>query len=628
MANPKILHHNIIARAASLVASSTAAGTSVLNLGDGRPYTWWRPSAAPASIEVDAGVATEADYLYIPAHTLDSDLWDVSLYAADLPFSGMQLLTQPEDFSNAEWVKVASTVTANAAVAPNGTATADKLIPDSAIAFGSAAVYDQLTKAAVAKTYAFSVYAQAAGFNRARVLLREAATGANFADVTVSLVDGSIVSAAAAAGTFTAAAAIVSPMLAGGYFRITLICTTSTETSIRAYVFAYDSVASQGDGVNGIFIWGAMLNEGAVPAPYIPQAPLTSTDRWISEPALCHTNRVPNPANLSVGTVASNLAVTANADWAPDGTMTAALLVDSNNVAEGYLDVRAVELHPDDVGHTGSVYFKKTQGDVNYKRVAIFRTAGVTTRSVVIIFDTNTGAVTGTSGGSALTYGVEDAGDYWWVWLVFGQDTAAFPENRSVYMRISPAYNSTGSGPSDVTATGQAIVWGAKLEKTQGRPAPYRANAPIFLPFTSTRKRYWLLRANRKTGSAFASLACVYVGKALELPTGLPQGTDLAGRRAQGASNRNENGQPLGRVIDFEDHPIRIRLERVSWAWMRGVFTPAWRRGLDAEPCGFIWDHESHVEDVYHGTLDTDFKSPHYSGRTCDLEIEFKGVVT
>ena len=50
------------------------------------------------------------------------------------------LVLRSEEFNNAAWTKTSATVTANAATAPNGTLTADKLITDSGATGGRVSV--------------------------------------------------------------------------------------------------------------------------------------------------------------------------------------------------------------------------------------------------------------------------------------------------------------------------------------------------------------------------------------------------------------------------------------------------------------------------------------------------------
>lgn len=62
---PKFLYDNRFSDAVP-VASSTAAGDyNVLNVRDWRPYTWWKPNAAPSNITVDSGISKARDYFLV-----------------------------------------------------------------------------------------------------------------------------------------------------------------------------------------------------------------------------------------------------------------------------------------------------------------------------------------------------------------------------------------------------------------------------------------------------------------------------------------------------------------------------------------------------------------------------------
>lgn len=67
---PKFLYDNRL-KDATPVASTTAAGDfSALNLRDWRPYTWWKPTALPATVTVDCATAKAADYAVVWGHDL------------------------------------------------------------------------------------------------------------------------------------------------------------------------------------------------------------------------------------------------------------------------------------------------------------------------------------------------------------------------------------------------------------------------------------------------------------------------------------------------------------------------------------------------------------------------------
>jgi hypothetical protein len=182
------------------------------------------------------------------------------------------LALQSEDFATT-WAATGSTVSVNAITAPSGAATADKLIADSGVAVSSSSVSafvrQDITKAATATTYTFSVFAKADEFNAIRLFARDDATSANNAAVSVLLTNGTVLTAAAAGGTFTNADKVITPV-GNGWYRVALIFTSFTETAIRCIYAVNDSSATTGDGTKGIYVWGAQLEVGAFPTSYIP----------------------------------------------------------------------------------------------------------------------------------------------------------------------------------------------------------------------------------------------------------------------------------------------------------------------------------------------------------------------
>jgi hypothetical protein len=188
------------------------------------------------------------------------------------------LIIRSEEFDNSTWAKDFITATANVATAPNGTTTADKSTPTAGallttILQGTTRIGATYTAGA---TLTFSVFAKQAEFNRIELYFSEGTGTTNYANVTYSLVDGSVVTAAAVAGTFTNPSS-TSTSFGNGWYRFTLTFTTGSGASGRARIAVRDSVSSIGITGSGILLWGAQVEAGAFAASYIPTVASTVT---------------------------------------------------------------------------------------------------------------------------------------------------------------------------------------------------------------------------------------------------------------------------------------------------------------------------------------------------------------
>lgn len=91
MQMPNILYDNRF-KDATPAASTTAAGYNVLNLRDWRPYTWWKPTALPATVTVDCGSAKAADYAVVWGHDLFTQGATVEIRGSTDNFSASDVL--------------------------------------------------------------------------------------------------------------------------------------------------------------------------------------------------------------------------------------------------------------------------------------------------------------------------------------------------------------------------------------------------------------------------------------------------------------------------------------------------------------------------------------------------------
>ena len=180
------------------------------------------------------------------------------------------LLGYTEEFDNAAWGKTNLTISANTSVAPNGTTTADKLIPNTTSADHSVGAGIGTVQSGI--IYNFSVYAKADGYNFIRLSFGSAAGGGyTFFDV----LNGTI------GGTGTMLNNTIENV-GNGWFRCSVTRAASSTAVLSGDIYA-QSANNQfgwaGNGTNGVLVWGAQLSDSASVDPYVynPAAALTST---------------------------------------------------------------------------------------------------------------------------------------------------------------------------------------------------------------------------------------------------------------------------------------------------------------------------------------------------------------
>ena len=215
-------------------------------------------ASATVTNAVEAGGGAVAEQLVVDNFTAAS--------SAVLRGGSTNLLTYSEQFNDAAWAKGTASITANAIVAPDGTLTGDKFIPNSGETGGASTVVQTLSKSATATTYTLTSYAKAGEFSSVRLYFNQQGNTGNRCEATYNVSTGAI-SSISNVGTFTGASASM-VLVGNGWYRCVLTATTSTETGIQ-FRFANAVSGQNGDGTSGIFIWGAQLNTGATPAAYL-----------------------------------------------------------------------------------------------------------------------------------------------------------------------------------------------------------------------------------------------------------------------------------------------------------------------------------------------------------------------
>lgn len=174
------------------------------------------------------------------------------------------LITYSEQFDNAAWTKSNLPITPNATTAPDGSMTADKAIANVESAPHSMFLNASVTAGA---TYTGSYYAKAAGLNFLQITGGAAAFGAS-QYANFDLQNGVL-------GTVTGGTATITSV-GNGWYRCSfaVACTTTGIGSVLPILVTSSTAARaetfSGNGVDGLYLWGAQLEAGAFATSYIP----------------------------------------------------------------------------------------------------------------------------------------------------------------------------------------------------------------------------------------------------------------------------------------------------------------------------------------------------------------------
>jgi hypothetical protein len=168
--------------------------------------------------------------------------------------TGTNLVVRSQEFDNASWVKSNTTVTANATTAPDGTATADKII---ASATTATHFLFQAVTSGTGILFQVSLYAKKGEYNFLRIENGNTGGGAYY-----NLNTGVVVS-----GT---GATIVDA--GSGWYRCSFSTTTTTTSFNCVFAPSVDGTTANftGDGTSGIFLWGCQVEIGSTTNTYIP----------------------------------------------------------------------------------------------------------------------------------------------------------------------------------------------------------------------------------------------------------------------------------------------------------------------------------------------------------------------
>jgi hypothetical protein len=249
-----------------------------------------------------------------------------------LTYGPNNLLLQSQTFGTG-WAQVSATVTSDAATAPDGTLTADKLVEAAATAQH---FINQSTSVQVGVPFVTSVYAKAGERNWLRI---QHVSGPS---VWFNLAAGTL-------GTVTAPATAGMVSVGNGWYRCYVAGVSSGVTTYFFTQTANNETSYTGDGTSGLFLWGAQLEAvtyQTTPSTYYPTTtaayygprlvydPVTLASQGIlveeARTNICiYSQQFDNAAWTLTGAT-----ISANAATSPDGTANADRLVEDSGTSQ------------------------------------------------------------------------------------------------------------------------------------------------------------------------------------------------------------------------------------------------------------------------------------------------------
>ena len=245
------------------------------------PYVWgfqyevgsYATSYIPNVVDANASITRAAD-VYTSTANLTETFEPKGLLIEEartniVKFSEDFTHRSPSDGWNNHGAKV--TITTNATTAPDGTQTADKLIPTTDYN-ANHLTYHTTNSDGIA-----SVYAKAGGYNYVSVILQK--SNNTSAGVSVNLTNGTI------HATQNAHADTKVQNVGNGWYRIILRSSTTGHNhySIQPHnggtpdTTYYFRTTFNGDGTSGVFVWGAQQEAGTFATSYIPTSGSAAT---------------------------------------------------------------------------------------------------------------------------------------------------------------------------------------------------------------------------------------------------------------------------------------------------------------------------------------------------------------
>jgi hypothetical protein len=382
------------------------------------------------------------------------------------------LLASQELNNTTYWAQSGVTVTANAGAAPDGTTTAEKVIPTAvSSAFKELQQNYSFTSGL---TYTFSVHVKADGYNFVQLLGTQTHFGTFIVNYDLSTGTETLFSA----GTSTILSRSITA-LSNSWYRINVVATCISSGSGRLafnIVPASNSargVTWTGDGTSGVLAWGVQLEQRssltsytATTTQFITRYQPALLEANNNEPRFDHDTITGESLGLLIEEQRTNLftyseqfddagwtktrsSIISNMTVAPDGTLTADKLIESSDAGEHFIaESLSVTAQP----YAISIYAKAGE------RSKFIVSVGDTMWSDSMLFDLIAGTAT-TYTGTPLVGTITNVGNGWYrCSFSKSASSSGLAAFRFYIINNSGFISYTGDGYSGI------YIWGAQLE--------------------------------------------------------------------------------------------------------------------------------------------------------------------
>jgi len=349
------------------------------------------------------------------------------------------LILRSEEMDNAVWVKSGLTVTTNAAIAPDGTPTADLLSNVSA-----ESIFQYITLSSVAgSVHTYSIYMKSASPDWIRFIVYEVGNTTNRLTLWFNPSTGTL-GTVSAGGTATLVTGNVVAST-NGFYRIYL---TGSFVSSLLY---FQTNAVSANGSSGVannsarYQWGAQVNQGTLQ----DYSRTVASPRQGSQNMLLRSEEMDNASWLKTDTT-----ITANAIAAPDGLTTADLLTEgAAGTGQILQTINVVAQKP----YTASLYLK--YGNHDLVRILFYEVGSSNQARVWVNLTTGTLLSSEASGIGVVNLGttITNVGNGWYRVTI----SATFT-NTNIALYITSA--TTNSGATRVN-NGTRYQWGAQVNQ-------------------------------------------------------------------------------------------------------------------------------------------------------------------